>query len=283
LTRKRARKTETRSESEDATEALPAAQSALAGVDSASLRERNEALEKANRELQCLEDYRSEFLVRLAHELRNPLTSILGFAEILLNHEKLTTAQEDFCRKIQNSAQQIEGNLSQLSDLARLELGHTALSLGEFSLADALRESCLAVARQAHKHDVLLQWHGDNEMLAIVSDRGKVRQVLYNFLAYAINRSSDQAVVNATVEKIGPDFAVRIEDEGERLPKSFLMPVAVPLWIDQAVATNELGLAIARQLIDVLNATLTLQNRTPRGLAVTIRFPARPPDREDRS
>jgi signal transduction histidine kinase len=283
LTRKRARKTETRSESDDAAEALPAARSAHAGADVGSLRERNEVLEKANSELQCLEDYRSQFLARLVHELRNPLTSILGFAEILLNYEKLTTAQEDFCRKIQNSAQQIEVNLSHLSDLARLELGRAALSLEEFSLSDALRESCLALARQAHKQNALLQWPADSEMPAIVSDRSKVRQVLYNFLAYAINRSPDQAVVNATLEKIGPDFAVRIEDEGECLPKSFLVPVAAPLQIDQAVATNELGLAIARQLIDVLEATLTLQNRTPRGLAVTIRFPARPPDREDRS
>jgi signal transduction histidine kinase len=281
--RKRARKTETRSESEDATEALPAAQSAHAGVAVAKLRERNEALEKANSELQCLEDYRSQFLVQLAHELRNPLTSILGFAEILLNHEKLTKAQEDFCRKIQNSAQQIEANLSQLSALARLEFGRTSLSLEEFSLTDALRESCLALARQAHKQNALLQMHADSEMAAIVSDRSKVRQVLYNFLAYAINRSPDRAVVSATVEKIGPDFAVRIEDEGERLPKSFLMPVAAPLRIDQGVATNDLGLAIARQLIDVLEATLTLQNRTPRGLAVTIRFPTRPADLKDRS
>src|SRR5690348_2293372 len=99
--------------------------------------ERIAALESANRELRSLVEYQSRLLARLAHELRNPLTSILGFAEILLNYEELTVLQRDFCQKIQNSAMQIESNLGLLSDLSRFESGSPSLSLEEFSLPDA--------------------------------------------------------------------------------------------------------------------------------------------------
>ena len=129
MTRKRAKEREPGSESAQSGNAASATHSANPG-EPAHLRTRSQELEESNAELRRLIEYRSRFLARLAHELRNPLTSILGFAEILLNHEKLTTGQEEFCRKIQNSALQIQGSFNQLADLARLDLGGGSLRRG---------------------------------------------------------------------------------------------------------------------------------------------------------
>ena len=275
MTRKRARERVPGSESAQSGNAASAPHSASPD-ELAHLRTRNQTLEESNAELQRLVDYRSRFLARLAHELRNPLTSIMGFTEILLNHEKLTTAQEDFCRKIQNSALQIQSSLNQLSDLARLGIGGAALSLEEFSLADVLRESCQAQEPEADRQRVQLSWQADCDSPAIVSDRGKVRQVLYNFLAYAISRSPEGAAVHATLEKPGPDFVLKITDDGEHPAESSQTLVATPAsGKDLEIATDELGLAIARRLLDVLGANLTIQNLEPRGVAVTIQFPQR--------
>ena len=241
------------------------------------LAEYTNELERTNSELECILDYRSRLLSRLAHELRNPLTSILGFTEILLNYEELTEAQSDFCQKIQNSALQIESNLSLLSDLARLEAGTSGLSLEEFSLADALRETFVVLTRQAQKHNAALEWHADNNMPLIVSDRSKLRQVLYNFTAHAISRSPDGAAVTAFAAKSGESFIVKIQDEGEFLPKSAqAFADGKMLSLRQSMSTTELGLAIARQLMEVLGARVSLTSRKPRGLEVAIQIPARP-------
>ena len=112
------------------------------------LTQQNGTLEKENQELRRIAQYRSVFLARLSHELRTPLTSILGFSEILLSQEELTEPQRNFCERIQNSAQQLKGNLNQLSDLSRLEAGQSEIVCEEFPLDDLLRESCAAVARQ---------------------------------------------------------------------------------------------------------------------------------------
>jgi len=242
------------------------------------LPEKKKPLPQDKVELERLIDYRSRLLARLAHELRNPLTSILGFAEILLNYEKLTEAQADFCQKIQNSAFQIEDGLILLGDLARLEAGRPSLSIEEFHLADALRETCAVLARQAQKQNASLDWRTDDNLPAIISDRSKLRQVLYNCIGYAISRSPDGAKVNASAEKHGNDFVLTIEDEGEPLPTSSSMfATKEVLSSNQSIATADLGLAIARQLTDLLGAKLSFARREPHGLAVSLQIPARPP------
>jgi|SRR5215831_11315805 len=85
------------------------------------LEDENARLKAQNRELLDLTEWRSTSMAHLAHELRTPLTSILGFSEILLSQEELTEAQRNFCERIQNSAQQLQRTLNDLSELSRVE------------------------------------------------------------------------------------------------------------------------------------------------------------------
>ena len=239
------------------------------------LQRQKAALEEQNRKLQQVAEYHSAFLARLAHELRTPLSSILGFSEILLTHEELTEAQRAFCERIQNSAHQLQGSLSQLSDLSRLEAGQSELHLEEFSLEDLLREACQGLARQAQNQNAELLCQVGGDLPMVVSDRGKLRQAVYNFLAYAITRSPGAPVV-VSVEKDAAGFLLKIEDEGES-------PADCTAFVEldssnRRAGSSELGLAIARQNIDLLGASLSFQNREPRGLQVVIQLPNAPPD-----
>ncbi|HMG74348.1 MAG TPA: HAMP domain-containing sensor histidine kinase [Pyrinomonadaceae bacterium] len=239
------------------------------------LQRQKAALEEQNRKLQQVAEYRSAFLARLAHELRTPLTSILGFSEILLTHEELTDTQRGFCERIQNSAHQLQGSLSQLSDLSRLEAGQSELHLEEFSLEDLLREACQGLARQAEKQNAEIRCQVGDDLPSVVSDRGKLRQAVYNFLAYAITRSPGAPVI-VSAEKDPAGFLLKIEDEGES-------PVDCTAFIEldtsnRRAGSSDIGLAIARQNIDLLGASLSFKNREPRGLQVVIQLPGAPPD-----
>ncbi|HEX8652412.1 MAG TPA: GAF domain-containing sensor histidine kinase [Pyrinomonadaceae bacterium] len=243
------------------------------------LQQRSQALEEANRELRRVAHYRSLFLARMSHELRTPLTSILGFTEILIDHENLTDAQRRFVGKIQSSGMQLQTSLNQLVDLSRLESGQSELFLHEFSLREALRESCAAVARLAQKQNVRVECCSVQELPSIVSDEGKLRQVLYNFLAYAISRSPEGERISVSAELIAPcRFEIRIEDRGEPLSDTshIFEPMDISAPTEKATSMNELGLAIARRLIDVLGGQVELESSAPHGLKVSIRLPARP-------
>lgn len=243
------------------------------------LRQRGRELEDANRELRHVAHYRSLFLSRMSHELRTPLTSMLGFAEILVDYEKLTEKQHRFCEKIQSSGMQLQTSLNQLVDLSRLEAGQSELFLHEFSLREALRESCATVARLAQKQGVQIDCQPAAELSSIVSDEGKLRQVLYNFFAHAISRSPAGGSVKVSAENLTPErFLITIEDEGEHLSdlSHIFEPIDITAPSQSAASMNELGLVIARRLIDVLHGTVRLESHAPSGLKVSIELPSRP-------
>jgi signal transduction histidine kinase len=243
------------------------------------LRSRTAELEGANVELQRVGRYRSLFLERMSHELRTPLTSILGFAEIMLDQEDLTETQRRFCGKIQSSGFQLQASLNQLVDLSRLEAGKMELFLHEFSLRETLRESCAAVSRLAQKQGVKLECVTEPSVVGIVSDEGKLRQVLYNFLAFAIGRSPSGGVVRVQASPTG-GARVRLEitDEGLPLedPALLFEPVDIDAPNERGTNMNELGLVIAHRLLGVLGGGVTLHDLEPTGLSVHLNLPARP-------
>ena len=243
------------------------------------LRQRSGALEEANRELQRVARYRSLFLARMSHELRTPLTSMLGFAEILLEHEDLTPLQHRFCEKIQASGLHLQTSVQQLVDLSRLEAGQTELFLHEFSVREMLRESCAAVNRLAQKKDVKLDCTTAPDCGTIVSDEGKLRQVLYNFFAHAIGRSPAGAMITINAyTKTPAELCVEISDEGD--PPADAAHVFDAVEVDapneRGTNMNELGLVIAHRLVAVLNGSVSLAAVEPRGLTVRLELPAYP-------
>ena len=242
------------------------------------LQVRTVELEEANRELRHVSHYRSLFLARMSHELRTPLTSILGFAEIMLDQEKLSEPQQRFCQKIQKSGMQLLTSLNQLVDLSRLEIGPAEIFLQEFSFPETLRETCAAVGRQAQKREIEIECNLGPEVTTIVSDQGRLRQVLYTFLAWAVSRSQEgQRITIAAWLLDGPSLRVRIDDEGE--PIRDMTRVFDPVDQPRAGKTdlNELGIIVGRRLLELLKGTVTLENRAPAGLRIVIELPAGPP------
>ncbi|MDQ1638680.1 MAG: hypothetical protein QOF62_2019 [Pyrinomonadaceae bacterium] len=241
------------------------------------LQQRTTALEEANRELRHISHYRSLFLARMSHELRTPLTSILGFAEILLDQEKLSDSQRRFCQKIQTSGMQQLASLNQLVDLSRLESGPAELFFHEFSLADTLRDTCAAVGRLAQKNEVTLEYDLAPEASKIVSDQGRLRQILFTFLSWAVSRSSSGQRVTTYARLLdGPTLQVQIEDEGDAIKD--MSRVFDPEETPRAGKTdlNELGIIVGRRLVEMMKGAVTLQNRETGGLRTSLQLPAGP-------
>lgn len=242
----------------------------------AELRQRTAELEEANRELRRLSHYRSLFLARMSHELRTPLTSILGFSEILLDQEELTETQRRFCQKVQDSGFQLQASLNQLVDLSRLEAGQTELFLQEFALRETLRESCAAAARMAQKRQVKIEYEIAPEITTIVSDQGKVRQIVFNFIAWAVSRSPVGDSVKINVSLDAPfQLRINLSDNGEHLPETEHVFDPESSGADDP-NINHLGIIIARRLLELLTGTVSVKNRDVQGIDVMMQLPAKP-------
>jgi len=239
------------------------------------LRQRTAELEEANRELRRMSHYRSLFLARMSHELRTPLTSILGFSEILLDQEQLTDTQRRFCQKVQDSGFQLQASLNQLVDLSRLEAGQSELFLQEFQVRETLRESCAAAARMAQKRQVKIAYEIAPEITTVVSDQGKVRQVIFNFIAWAVGRTPVGEAVKITVATKGTRLVqINIFDEGESVPE--VEHLFDPQDAADEPNINQLGIIIAKRLLELLEGNVKVENRDGRGVHVAIELIARP-------
>ena len=241
------------------------------------LRKRTAELEEANRELRRVSHYRSLFLARMSHELRTPLTSILGFSEILLDQEELTDSQRRFCQKVQDSGFQLQASLNQLVDLSRIEAGQTEVFLQEFSLRETVSESCAAAARMAQKQQVKIEYEVAPEITTIVSDQGKLRQTIFNFIAWAVSRSPAGDTVNVNVDKDERGMlSIKVRDNGDG--RADMMSAFDPenSSLGREPNINELGIIIGHKLLELMEGRVVLENCVPKGLQATIRIPARP-------
>lgn len=241
------------------------------------LRKRTAELEEANRELRRVSHYRSLFLARMSHELRTPLTSILGFSEILLDQEELTDSQRRFCQKVQDSGFQLQASLNQLVDLSRIEAGQTEVFLQEFSLRETVRESCAAASRMAQKQQVKIDYEVAPEITTVVSDQGKLRQTIFNFIAWAVSRSpaGETVNVNVDVDESGL-LSIKVKDNGDGRSdtESAFDPERSSSGREPNI--NELGIIIGHKLLELMEGRVALENCVPRGLQATILIPARP-------
>ena len=241
------------------------------------LRKRSAELEEANRELRRVSHYRSLFLARMSHELRTPLTSILGFSEILLDQEELTDTQRRFCQKVQDSGFQLQASLNQLVDLSRIEAGQTEVFLQEFSLRETLRESCAAAARRAQKQQLTMEYDVAPEVTTIVSDQGKLRQTLFNFVAWAVSRSPAGETIRVDVDLHDQGtLAIKVRDNGP--PPEDVSEVFDPEHSSCAHEPNinELGIIIGRKLLELMGGSVVLESSSPTGLEAKIHMPVRP-------
>src|SRR6185295_15335048 len=128
---------------------------------------------------------------------------------------------------------------------------------------------------QAQKREVKIECNLEPEVNTIVSDRGRLRQVLYTFLAWAVSRSGEGQRVTVSAKLLeDSSLQVQINDEGE--PIKDMSRVFDPEDIPRAGKTdlNELGIIVGRRLLELMKGTVTLENRDSEGLRTVIELSA---------
>ena len=265
----------------------------------AHLREAHDELEKTNRSLDIrlgelaetnialFESNRlkSQFLANVTHELRTPLVSIIGFAELLRDARDTPDADRTrlarYSENILISGRNLLEIINDLLDLAKIEAGKMELHVTEFCVADLCRDLIDFMRPLADKKKQQLELQVASELPRLHSDSGKIRQILYNLLSNAVKFTPQDGAISLRVEH-DREVSVRliVSDTGPGIDEAKKDAIFEKFHQLDASQTREyegtgLGLAITRELVQVLGGSITLDSAIGRGATFVITLPVR--------
>ena len=210
--------------------------------------------ERRYREAEAQNRAKDNFLATLSHELRTPMTSILGWVQFLRTGHYEPEELEEALGTIESSAKLQARLIDDMLDVSRIVLGKFQVDLQPTRISDVV-EAALTTARPfAAGRQVRLTWDmGDREAL-VDADPNRMQQVIGNLLSNAIKFTPSGKSVDLRLERENGSLKIRVRDEGVGIDPSFMPYVFDRLR--QADQSNErsglgLGLAIARHIVEL--------------------------------
>ncbi|MBQ7491884.1 MAG: hypothetical protein IJT76_04735 [Clostridia bacterium] len=239
--------------------------------------ERLSAIEQAQKNLmeKELEHIRTDFLRSISHDLRTPLTGIIGACSAL--EQPGVSLNEDARRSLVNGIGQEAAWLLQMVEnlLSVTRVGSCApkLKISSEPVEEVLAE-VLEKARSRYP-SVRLQIRQPEELLLVPMDPNLIVQVLINLIDNASKYSPSPAVVELTVEERERDVQISVADFGKGMTEEELSSLFEPLLPRTGDSTHGmgLGLSICKSIIKAHGGSIEGKNRKPRGAVFTITLP----------
>ena len=262
-----------------------------------ALAEHLTALDRGNQRVREADHQRRDLLAQLSHEVRTPLTSILGFSELLESAAapRLTARELRYLANVRESGNHLLRLVNNLLDQAKLEAGRMEVHLEQIDLAAVLASVVSLMEGFAVVREVRLETRADAGLPTVEVDLAKLRQVLLNLLSNAIKFSpaGGLVVVEAHALEAGANplgaaaFEIAVRDAGPGMRAEDLPAIFEPFRrLDErreGLPGTGLGLPIARQLARLMGGDLSVESALGRGSVFRVLLPqaAAPPVRDE--
>jgi PAS domain S-box-containing protein len=233
--------------------------------------------ERRYREAEAQNRAKDNFLATLSHELRTPMTSILGWVQFLRSGHYEQEELEEALRTIESSARLQARLIDDMLDVSRIVLGKFQVDLKPTRICDVVDAALITARPTAAERGVRLTSEVDDRDCLVAADPSRMQQVIGNLLSNAIKFTPPGKHVGLRVGRIDGQLRIRVTDEGEGIDPSFLPYVFDRLR--QADASNKrsglgLGLAIARHIVELHHGEISAESEgLGRGAQFTVTLP----------
>lgn len=202
-----------------------------------------------------------KMLANISHDIKTPLTVILGYLEIMrLNH-----ADHEMLKKVETKANQVMNLINQFFTLAKLESGDTNINLGKVNINEICRENVLEF------YDILLQKDFDVDLfipetaIFVQGEKEALQRILYNLLSNVIRYGSDGKYLGVFLRQDKGNVYIDVVDKGKGIEQEFASNVFDRLYTmedsrNREIQGNGLGLTIAKNLARQLEGDIFLNS-----------------------
>jgi signal transduction histidine kinase len=226
-----------------------------------------------------LETMKDEFVLTASHELRSPLTSVQGFAELLmLERDKLSPKQADTVEIILDNTRHLVRLLNDLLDLARSDAGRLTIKPAPTDVSSLVEDAVRTMRSQTEGRDQTLQHRIEPNLPQVSVDRDRIRQVLVNLLTNAHEYSPAGASIEVTATHRNSQVELAVSDDGpgmaaDQLEHIFERFTRGDAGLTQHVGGTGLGLAISKSLVELHGGTIAAESAVGHGSTFRVRLP----------
>lgn len=241
------------------------------------LLEAREAAESASRA-------KTYFLANMSHEIRTPLNAILGFSELMMNHEMNGAEKMSCLATIRRNGQQLVKIIDEILDISKVEAGRLTLENSVIDLRDLFNDLSVSLKLQAQEKGLRLEVSaGSSYPQFIRTDPVRLRQILINIVGNAV-KFTEKGGVDVGVswrDEGGGRLHVEVDDTGIGIDAGQAEKLFNPFVQADSSTTRRfggtgLGLALSRRLARALGGDVWLAKSSPEGSRFVIEIPAVP-------
>ena len=227
-----------------------------------------------------LDNMRKEFVADVSHELKTPITSIMGYADTLLEGEYDEETQKEFIGVIASEARRMARLVTDLLELSRIDSNKKKVKKESFDLGKMVKEcqNKLAIEIKKKKHQV------ENFVTAdvppVIADRDDIERVVLNILTNSIKYTPDGGLIKIYVGFVYNDAYIKIIDNGIGIPEKDLNRIFERFYRVDKARSREfggtgLGLSIAKEILDKNGGSINIKSQVGKGTEVVIKVPTK--------
>ncbi|MCE1227569.1 MAG: cache domain-containing protein [Geobacteraceae bacterium] len=232
------------------------------------------------------------FLAQLSHEIRTPMNAISGLTELALEQTP-SPQQKELLEGISHAANHLLSLVNQVLDFSKLEAGTVELEQISFDLRQTLTATLLPFSVRVRSKGIRFETNlADNLPTKVIGDPIRLRQVLVNLVGNAVKFTKQGCIeVSATKGEQAGNLCklnIVVRDTGIGIPQEKIDQIFAPYCQASTSTTREfggsgLGLSIVKQLLEVMQGTVTVESQTDAGTCFYVTVPVAIPGREDQA
>lgn len=240
----------------------------------------NDELNRANDELNGLDRLKTEFLQTISHELRSPLTPILGYLEMMRdgNMGELSEKQKEVIDEMHLCGKNMQLLVDELLEAASIQAGNIYIDFNEVDICHIIRDSVNGIKNYADTNKTGLEIKIPHCPEHVEGDRRKLTEVFTHILRNAVkfNREGGKVSVEVSVKEDGVE--VSISDTGVGIPKERLKNIFETFYQMESSSTRSyqgigLGLFLVRRLVDAHGGRVEVKSEVGAGAVFSIFIP----------
>ena len=227
-----------------------------------------------------LDNMRKEFVADVSHELKTPLTSIMGYAETLLGSEYDANLQEKFLNVIISETVRMTKLVADLLTLSKFDNDNTTWEKTEFDLGELVKQCQENLQIEMDKKKQKVECFVTANVPKVYADKDGIERVVLNILSNSIKYTQDGGTIKIYVGFVYNDAYIKIIDNGIGIPEKDLSRIFERFYrVDKArtrsMGGTGLGLSIAKEILDKNNGRIDIKSVASKGTEVVITIPTK--------